>query len=97
MITIEKLKEDIFSNLESFDTFLREHFYFVHVGLLDDNKNIDYEKKLDIIDDFIAIELHSCAEIQDSIYIRLEPDDVKEKYEWNGYTLYIFQHIDEMD
>lgn len=28
MITIEKLKEDIFSNLESFDTFLRDNFFF---------------------------------------------------------------------
>lgn len=96
---IEKLKEDILSNIESFDRFLREHFYFGHVHLNDGNKNINYEKKLEIFDNFISIELHSCAEIEDSIFVslELESDEVTEKYEWNGYTLYIFQHINEMD
>lgn len=76
------------------------HFYVIifFLGNIDLKDVIDYEKKLHSIDDFMCIELQNNKDVLDIIFISLDcDDDVSFKYEWNGYTLYIYQHIDEMD
>ena len=96
---LAELKNKILADVNAFDKFLRDNFYFENVRILHDN-NIDYNKSMviDSDDEFITITLHDCEEIQDLIFISTDVgDDNDKEYEWQGVTLYIHQYIDEMD
>jgi hypothetical protein len=96
---LSELKNKILTDVNAFDKFLRDNFCFENVRILHDD-NIDYTKSMaiDSDDEFIAITLHDCAEIQDFIFISTDAGDNNDKeYEWQGITLYMHQYIDEMD
>lgn len=97
-MTYNKLKESILNNLNTFDTLLRKHFSFQHAEVLHNNM-VDY-KGMKVDTDFLCITLHSCAEIQDYIFISLDKNASPShelKLIWDNTPIYLHQWIDEMD
>jgi len=98
-MTIQELKENILANKESFTEFLKAHFDFVNADLLDNgvlNLNDETVKTNDVCDEFITIIMHSCAELEDFIFISLNnSDDNDKQYKWNNIDIWAHQYVDD--
>lgn len=98
-MNISVLEKLIKENSESFDNFIRDNFYTHNLEIV--KKFIDYnsdDMSVDYEENDITIEMHSCGEIEDHIFINLiKIDEDYKEFSWLDYTIYAYQHIEQMD
>jgi 5-formyltetrahydrofolate cyclo-ligase len=96
---LEQVKELIAPTLQ--EDYLQNTFAEEMQTLRERIEEMEEEKRIDEGAKRLAELVAPYSEKTQKIILSLIPegdaDEVTEKYEWNGYTLYIFQHINEMD